>query len=174
MADAATATTSTASAPPAAEVRAKPAELPAAPAKSGRKLPEARMHLGEAMRNIFVIVPEAGTAFEDLLDPIYWGHVGKKLRPLDILEIHPEDGNYFAELLVRSVETGGRGAKVAPLRFVGLGAIEAAAEEYRIEWKGGHSKHAVVRVRDKAVLQAGFGNKEDAAAWLAVNAKSLA
>lgn len=139
-----------------------------------RKLPESRMNIAEALRTRHVVVPEAGTDFAELADPLYWAHVARKLRPGDMLEIHPEDGGYFAELIVRAVEGNGRGAKVAALRHVKLDAVANSAEDYRVEWKGQMQKHAVVRVRDKEVMQGGFGTKDEAMAWLAANGKSLA
>lgn len=146
--------------------------MPVETAPKARKLPEARFAPAEVMRVRYVIVPEEGTSFEELLEPIYWSHVARRLRALDILEIHPEDGSYFAELLVRGV--GPKGAQVVTLRMKKLGEVEDLGEAFKIQWKGGHLKHAVIRSRDKEVLQGGFANKEDAAAWLASNLASLA
>lgn len=68
-----------------------------------------RITLAEYARNIFVVTPEHGTPFEDILKPSYWLHVADtvsmRLRPYDRIEVRPEDGSYFAELIVRSVNT---------------------------------------------------------------------
>lgn len=138
-----------------------------------RKLPEARFATAEVIRTHYVIVPEAGTSLEDLLDPIYWSHVARRLRPLDILEVHAEDGSYFAELLVRNTNQL-NSAKVEVLRSKEFGVAEDEEDEFSVKWKGGHAKYAVIRRRDKAVMQDGFANKEDAATWLGTNLSSLA
>lgn len=139
-----------------------------------RKIHPSRCKLAEGARNIWQIVPEEGVSFDDLLDPAYWTHIADRLRPTDRIEVVPEDGSYFAELLVRS--QGRMTAKVVVLRKVDLGAPEASAPTlgFDVLWKGAHHKHAVVRLRDKSVMQAGFEAKEAALAWLAANARTLA
>jgi hypothetical protein len=49
------------------------------------------------------VVPEDGTTkIEDLLNEAYWSMVAYKFKPCDIVEVHAEDGSYFAELYVRA------------------------------------------------------------------------
>ena len=81
-----------------------------------------RLHLAEHRRNIFDVVPEHGTPFEELLKDSYWAHVSAKLKPGDHIEVRAEDGSYYAELIVQ--DAGRLYAKVAKLVHVVLDAVE--------------------------------------------------
>lgn len=162
------------------EQTAVPAEKKADPMP--RSLPPLRFKQAEYERTIYRCVPEAGTSLGTLLEPPFWAHVAAKLKPYDRIEVIAEDNAYFAELLV--LETGRMWAKVRMLTHVMLDAghgeddaMIAAAEgdpEYRIEFKGPHRKHVVVRNSDDAVVKEGISTKGEASQWLRDHIKSLA
>lgn len=143
-------------------------------AKTLRKIHPSRFKLATHVRNVWSIVPEDGTAYEEILEPSYWTHIAERLRPNDRIEVFAEDGSYFAELIVRSSTR--LSAKVQELRKVQLGEVEGASpmSGFDVMWRGPHHKHAVIRLKDKVPLQTGFDTREAAVAWLAVNIRNLA
>lgn len=140
-----------------------------------------RFKSAEFRRNIWDAIPEAGTPFDDLLKPEYWAHVAANLRPWDRIEVRAEDGSYYAELLVR--DAGRLWAKVECLRKHDLGADTGQVPDvvadvtYSVQWRGPHSKHAVMRERGngaKEVLRDQFETREAAEAWKADHMKAMA
>ena len=118
-------------------------------------------------------VPE-GTTAEDLQRPEFWAHVARNLRPYDIIDVLPEDGSYFAEVIVLSQGVGF--AKVKLLRFVELADDEVLEDEAPVivKWKGPHLKHTVIRKSDAQVLKDGFPTKLDAENWAREYAQKIA
>lgn len=150
---------------------AKPT-LVAAP-RSPRRLHPSRFKVAEQERNLWLVYPEHGTEFEDLLEPSYWSHIAKNLRPGARIEVLAEDGSYWAELLVRA--TGNLSASVHPLRKVDLGNIPLPeASSFAVEYRGPVLKHAVIRKRDGSSIQSGFDTQEAAMQWLGLNSRTLA
>lgn len=147
-------------------------------AKERPPLHPSRMQLAEHRRQIWHIVPEHGTALTDLLNPAYWSHISRQMKPTDRIEVSAEDGSYFAELIV--IDAGLQFAKVAVLREVKLETTEspeasaAIMKGHKVEWSGPHTKFRVLRESDRKVLKDGFGNRSDANAWLAGHAKAMA
>jgi hypothetical protein len=146
-----------------------------------KKLLSSRFKPAELVRIIYDAKPEAGTAFEDVLKPEYWAHLGETVRPGDRIEVTPEDGAYFAELLVR--DCGRLWAKVELLRKVDFVAVDPAVEtstidpSHTVEWRGPNGKFAVLRhgrAGGKEVLHSGFETREAANAWLGEHLKALA
>jgi len=119
-----------------------------------------------------------GTPFEDLLKPEYWAHVAQKLRPHTLIKVVPEDGSYWAELLVLSCDR--LWAKVFVLRHHDLTAVvedsEATASrlaEFDIQWKGPVKKHVVIRKSDSTAVADGIQTKGEAQLWLDNHLKTL-
>jgi hypothetical protein len=139
-----------------------------------RKLHPNRFKEASAVRNIWVVTPEDGMTMDDVVKGEFWAHIGDKLRPMDRIEVLPDNGSFFAELIVRSC--GRQYANVQVLRHVEFDKAEdrSPSEQFEVQWKGPHHKHAVVRLSDKTVLQNGFDNKSAALAWLSSNLNSLA
>ncbi len=138
------------------------------------QLRESRFGLVEFKRQTFHVVPEEGTAFEDILKPEFWSHVAYQMKTGCIVEVHAEDGSYFAELYVQHAER--LFAKVAVLRkvdFEGFKA-DAGAPEFEIEWKGPHRKFAVIRKADREILKDGFSDKTAAGAYIESHTKAMA
>lgn len=121
----------------------------------------------------FRVRPEHGTQPNDLMDPAYWAHVCDKFRPTDILEVIPESGEWFAELMV--VDVTKISARVRPLRLVQLIEQEdavpaetpaAASEPFFVKWMGG-AKWCVMRRTDNGILFRDLTTKDAAEAKLA-------
>lgn len=120
----------------------------------------------------FRVRPEHGTQPNDLMDPAYWAYVCEKFRPTDILEVIPESGEWFAELIV--VDVTKISARVRPLRLVQLIEQEEAAvaeapsasEPFFVKWMGG-AKWCVMRRGDNGILFRDLVTKDAAEAKLA-------
>ncbi len=143
-----------------------------------------RFQGAEFARMNYVYTVEAGTPYDALFEPSYWAHVAgdRQIRAFDIFEIRPDEGTYFAELLV--IEVDRASVRVLEIRHVDLtkakksAPLNAAAGLF-VQWAGPHDKFRVVRPPSKpgesnAVMKSGFVDKDSAQAWLAENRKSLA
>lgn len=147
----------------------------AAAARKAPKLHPSRFHLDEHAHNTWAAHPERTVAFEELLDPAFWGHVSEqKLRPGDTILIYPADSSYRAALAVRAA--GKLYAQVAVLwktDFPELELVDVGAR-FTTGWVDPQTRWAVLRLKDKTVMQGGFDSQSAAMAWLGVNARSLA
>lgn len=138
------------------------------------KLLPSRLQIADHYRSHYGVVAEDGVSLDDLLRPEYWAHVATKLRKFDIIEVLPEDGSFFVELIVLQVGIGY--AKVMLLREVGLEADEVLpdADGVIVKWKGPHRKWAVIRTTDGQILRDGHEDKAAAALWAQGYAQTIA
>ena len=131
------------------------------------KLLPARLQAADHYRARYGAIADIGTTMEDLERPEYWAHVAGKLKPLDTIDVFPEDSAWFAELLVISTGTGF--AKVKLLRHVSLEDDDVGEGDgsgiTEVKWRGPHRKHCVVRLSDDEVLRDGFSVKAEAQDW---------
>lgn len=120
------------------------------------------------MRNIFTATPEAGTSLEQVVRSEYWSHATRLFNPSDRIEVIPEDGSYFVELLVTNVELNR--VKVVELRRVVLQESvelqEDLAKDYEVKWRGNIKRHCVMRKSDKKLIKENFATGKEAAQWL--------
>lgn len=140
------------------------------------KLVPGRIKGAEYARNVHRATPEASTQIKDVLDPAYWSHVAAKFALYDVIEVIPDGGAWYAQLLI--VGCSKQHAKVSPLIVQKLHQDQKEAEpkepsKFVIEFKGPQRKWSVIRVADKEYIKEGFDNKEAAAAWLADNEADL-
>lgn len=139
------------------------------------KILEKSFSLSEYARQSFVATPPAGTSLDDVLNENYWAHVAKKINPHDIIEIVPEDGAFYAKLIVTS--RGSLWARVQKLEHVVLGGVAPAkkpGEDFEIGWAGPSDKWRIVRKEDKLVVSKNFASREDADKWLGEHIKEIA
>lgn len=137
-------------------------------------LREGRIKLIEFARQTHHIVPEHGTKFDDILKETYWSMVAYKLKPCDLIEVHAEDGSYYAQLYVRSC--GRNWAKVSPLMIAKFEDDVATPgdAEYKVEWKGPHRRFSVLRISDNEIIKDGFELREQADAYVKSHIKTMA
>lgn len=127
-----------------------------------------RMKLAESAMQHHVVEVEAGTTWEQIKNPVFWAHVGKKLRPWDEITVRSEDGAFYGRLLV--LDCAALYAKVVELEFHQIGATEAPEAlsdqhpDYRVMWKGPTARYCVIRGKD--TLLTGKASKAEAQAWL--------
>jgi hypothetical protein len=141
--------------------------------KSIPQLHPSRFALAEHKRNVYFVTPPEATTLDDVLQPVFWSHVAARLRPTDRVEVHAEDGSWFAELAVR--DAGHLHAKLVPLRVFEFDAIEpqASSADHEVCWKGPHHRWAVMRLSDRQLVKSECASREEAQMWLAGNAKML-
>ena len=121
-----------------------------------------------------------GVKPEDLLVPGFWAHQATKLKPLDEIRAHAEDGTWIANYLV--LDCSRTWAKVKQLSLHQLGTADVALtqaseldvksfkDQHLVKHRGPH-KWSVVRKADGAVLEQGMGLRDEAEAWLENHAR---
>ena len=122
-----------------------------------------RLTAAEFNRTVWFAQPEPGTTIEEMLKPSYWAHVAKAIKKGDRIEITPTNGEWFAELYVRS--TTGASVYVFKLRYVEFGAKLIIDEGIEVKHRGAAGWSAV-RKSDKKVLVEKAETKEDVEQWL--------
>ena len=148
-----------------------------------------RLRSAEYHRNVWSVTPEAFTPLSVVLAPGFFTHVAAQFRVGDRVEVSPEDGVWYAELLVRSVSK--LDAKFGVLLYRDFDesqpilvpdtdeaaplldddVITAPPEpkwtgDYAVKWAGPKAKFRVMRPSDRSVLQDGFDTEADAKAWM--------
>ena len=125
-----------------------------APVEKPKQYKTTRIEGAEFKRNVWVLVPEAGTPFAAILKPEYWAHVAAKLNVWDRIEVRyeHESGAYHAELLVRAVHK--TSVVVKQLAYVALDdkTVTPGNGNFEVSWSGPHTKYRVVRKDDKIRL----------------------
>lgn len=131
------------------------------------KLLTQRMRQADFDRVIWSITPEQGTTLDEILNPVYWSHVAKNLKPFARIEVLPEDKTWFAELIV--VSAGDKDAIVKVLQKIDLVANASPVESDKYFSKfGGAAKWRVFRKEDNEVMASGL-TKDEADAWIKAN-----
>lgn len=121
-----------------------------------------------------------GVKPEDLLAPAFWAHHATKLKPLDEIRAHAEDGTWLAYLVV--LDCSRTWAKCHLLSLHRLTTadvaltqasesdVDAFKAQHEVKHRGPHG-WSIVRKGDKAVLEQGMKLKDDAIAWLDKHAR---
>lgn len=142
------------------------------------KIMEKNFLAAEFARQVFRVTPPAGTTIEEILEPSYWAHVARRLTPYDFIEIVPEDGAFYARLIV--VNTGKLFAKVQLIEKIDLNTptkVTAimAMNLFDTKYAGPTAKWRVIRKADNAVVsKEPFGTQQEAEEWLEKNIKDMA
>jgi hypothetical protein len=117
----------------------------------------------EFVRPVYCATIPIGTLPDDLLKPEYWAHVATHLRPWARIEARAEDGTWFADLLVLSVDR--TWARVRMLGRYNLTSQDVALTQseqitgFEVKWRGA-AKWSVIRKADSAVLKEGMDREE--------------
>jgi len=140
------------------------------------RVPVSRMLPAESSREIWSVCAEKGTTIDEVLSPSYWSTVGPQLRPMALIEVTTDDMAWFAQLLVLSCDR--TWARVTMLMYKELTSadltIPAANDEYRVEFKGPHLKHCIIRKKDSAIIKDKIPLLADAHRDLAQYLKTIA
>lgn len=128
----------------------------------------------EQKAHFFIVDVEVGNTLEQVMDPAYWAHVAVNMDPFDHIEARWEDGSQIAHLVVYACER--HYAKVVLDRLIKIEANAARGEpaaKHKVEWKGPHHKHVVIRTADSKVVQSGFKTRFDAETWMRNHEKGM-
>lgn len=122
----------------------------------------------------FVARPQRSIAYEALLKDSAWSHhMANDINPGTLIDVIPEDGSYYALLIVQSKNNNGMAVAEILKRDLGEAKLTAMpAEEVFVEWGGAH-KWRVVRASDQDVLAKDFTNENDALGWVSNNRKKI-
>jgi len=147
-------------------------------AKLAKPLEQGRIKLIRASESdigdVFAAILPAGTPFESALAPGYWSNGAARMHVGDQIEIRCDDQTYFGRVLVRNLSGAASGkqhtrADVARLEFHEFDrpSTEDSSPTHKIEHKGPHLKHCVVRLSDEKIVSDGHVTKEAAQAAMA-------
>lgn len=121
-----------------------------------------------------------GISPDEILKPAFWAHHALKLKPLDEIRAHAEDGTWLANYVV--LDCSRTWAKVQLLSMHRLTTsdvsqtqasdieVKAFIDAHEVKHRGPHA-WSIVRRSDKAVLEQGIAVKDDAIAWLEKHAR---
>lgn len=136
-----------------------------------RKLLVTQIKEAEYVRRDYVVTPPQGTTMQEMLEPMYWAHVARQLRPFDRIEVRFADGKAWAELIVRVAEP--LAVKVAILRHRDFEIEQGKSSGPELEIPDGYevkhrglAKWSVIRLADQEVLEKGFQDRTAAIVWL--------
>lgn len=137
-----------------------------------KKLSEADFELTESMQQMMTAIPPAGTTREDLLNPVFWTHVAKRLETMAEIRVMPKDGAWYGTYLVTFCDKVQ--VHVQELSHHKIEKIEdISAELYLVKWVSPAPgvKHCVIRKEDGERVSSGHETKHSAHQWIKNNAK---
>ena len=140
--------------------------------KTVRILQPQRMGLAEHLRQSWVVDAEEGTTISEVLNPQYWAHMAAEMQPFARIEVRLETGEWVADLMC--INVGRNWAQVNLLQKYDLEerSENPVSQTHKVEWKGPHKKHCVIRIADSSVLQDGFSEKVKAIEWMVNHEKA--
>lgn len=129
--------------------------------KAAALLPSRLKPLGFVGNN-WTIVAEHGVTIQQILEPSFFANVASQMNRYDKVDVHSEDGSYWAELLVLSKTENS--VTTDCLRFKNLTMDEKALKDhnskYEVKWLGPSAKWCVVRKSDNVAVSKGNMNKD--------------
>ena len=144
-------------------------------AKLKRKLSEADFSLTESVQMMITVTPPVGTKREEMLDPVFWAHVARRMKPMTEIRAMPKDGAWYGIYLV--IYADYLQAKIKELGFWDLDTLsepEKETDDYEVTWISPPVRFGVRRKSDKEIVKAHFQTKEQAYAWKNQNLPSKA
>lgn len=119
-------------------------------------------------RVVWAVEAAAGVTPEDILDPAYWVHVAKSLKPGARIEVTAADKSWFVELYVRSA-TGNDARVVVLSEHIFSAPVKAdSTAAYEVKHRGPRG-WSVIRQSDKTVVFEEGKTREDAEKWVTDN-----
>lgn len=157
----------------------EPAEIPIVKPALARPVPTSSYALAPFRETRHIIFPAKGVTMWQILQPEYWSHIARKLRPFDLVVVHPEDKSFWAELLVIDMTT--IDAKVRVLRYetfgeetyVGDHGATVSRGGYLCEHAGSQIQWRIVRLSDMKTIKDGMTNQAAAESHLTAHLKAV-
>jgi len=137
-----------------------------------------RFFEAEFQTNRWVANADEATRQPDVLKGEYWAHVANRLKPWDHIYVRAENGTWYTELLVLSVDRAY--AAVRPLNQWQFGedapteaqAAAQAAAAYRPKWGGPQHKWCVIRMSDSTKVATELASERAALDWIVEREKA--
>lgn len=121
--------------------------------------------------------PEFERTPKDVVNPDYWTHVAKQLRPGDEIVVVAADMSWRMELLVRDVNRiSARMNVISLVDFDEQPAVQLSEEDIQqivAVWRGPTHKFCAVR-KDGEVVKTGFATKADTMQWISNHIRAQA
>ena len=134
------------------------------------KLLARQFKAAEFTRTVWTASVPAETKVDEVLDPAFWVHVQKNLRPGDRIEVQPESAEWLLVLMVRAIAA--EGAVVAVLSKHVFDEVAPLPDDaYEVKFSGG-AKWRVIRKADRHVLIENLPTREAANKWKADHLKT--
>lgn len=133
------------------------------------------MQPAECVHQFWAVTTPSGTPREATLQPTFWVHVARKLRPLAKVSVTAEDGSWYQELLCLVAD--GPDVRMKELGFWELedtSDVSDTSDTMRVEWAGPYHQFRVTRNADGVVLEKGFKTRVDASRWMVNNSRVAA
>ncbi len=140
--------------------------------KPRKKALPPRFDRAQGARNIHRYIMPREDELADLLETDYWAHVKASFNVNDRIEVNPDDGSFYAELMVRSTSLGY--VVTAIINFVefdGPASKLEAPKEYLIGYDGPYLKWQVKRFNQ--VLIEKLETRDLAETWLKNHLRDL-
>lgn len=131
-----------------------------------RKLNERDIALTESIQVFYTVTPPLGTTREDMLKPVFWTHVARRLKALSEVRAMPRDGKWYGIYLVLYASESQ--AQLKELAFYDLDTVtqpDVATDPYYVEWISPPVRYGVRRKSDKHIMKDGFQTREQAFNW---------
>lgn len=128
--------------------------------------------VGHARQELAASIP-AGTPLETILEPTYFGHYSRQLRPGFIIEAMCEDGSWEASLRVMFVANGEVRAAVRWQTEYEPEEVRVESDTHEVKWINIGKKYGVVRKDNGEVIQDGFYPEDEAHKFLAKHLANL-
>ena len=135
-----------------------------------KKLAEGEFKLTESEQIFQTAIPPVGTTREDMLNPVFWTHVARYMRPMSEIRVMPRDGARYGLYLVIFADRVS--ARVKELGFWPLENIKPEDVDngaFFVKWIAPPVRFGVMRKVDNTVVKDGFQTKEDAIVWMKQN-----
>jgi hypothetical protein len=133
-----------------------------------RPLRETQFKLASFVTNRWAVVLPIEVEYDRVFDPEFWANVASRIRPSDIIEVHSEAMDFYAELYVmRSKRLAVDVVELSKIKLERKAAQEAVTDLY-VKNMGPLRKFCIMRGKD--VVADGYVNEGDAI--LAIGARS--
>lgn len=138
-----------------------------------------KLHYGKlkeadhAYRRLFAEVP-SGVDIDTVLNPDFWAHYTRDIRPMDVIEVFCEDGSWEGVLRVMSVGTVEVKVKLRSVtEYETDEEPEVEDDLYWIRWKGPAAKFAVVNKESGETIKDHLYPKSEAYAFMRSHLQSM-
>lgn len=128
------------------------------------KVLQSQLVLSNHARICYTVTLTEGS-YADLFKPETWAHVAAKIPKGSLIEAQPENGDWFALLLVRrSTDLMVEVAEIVKRDFT-TEPVKLEIAEYEVKHRG-RAKWSVIRNADKSVMVDGLDTREQAEEWV--------